>query len=103
VDTFRAFCAVGDIDPDDGREWKEYPYRGSSPSWIWMSRSKDVVFETSFNPIVDGQCHYFGLTGIADKAIAMYNFMHDHYITFTNDEDEYDSYWEDVTWDRVYC
>jgi hypothetical protein len=38
---------------------------------------------------------YFGLTGVADKAIAMYNFMHDNEGELTM--------WEEMIWDREYC
>jgi len=110
IEAFRAFCAVGDIDPDQGRAWDPYAilrYRSHSPHLmhIWMSRTKDVVFETSQNPLVDGFCHLFGLTGVADKAIAMYNFMHDKHEEFDTSEAEsaMSTLWEEMTWDREYC
>ena len=62
---------------------------------MWISRKKDIVFETSVNPLKNGYCHYFGLTGVADKAIAMYNFMHDNEGELTM--------WEEMIWDREYC
>ena len=70
-----------------------------------MSRKKDVVFETSRNPFKNGYCHYFGLTGVADKAIAMYNFMHDNCGERDEDSDEPDrtTRWEEMTWSREYC
>lgn len=82
VDTFRAFCALGDIDPDSGRIWSPYEFvrtlEGASiHEKIWISRTKDIVIETSNNPLEeDGYCQHFGLTGVADKAIAMWEFMH---------------------------
>jgi hypothetical protein len=100
VEAFRAFCDVGDVDPDDGRRWERREFRGCRRPpylWIWMSRKKDVVFETSANPLEDGYCRDFGLTGVADKAIAMYNFMHDNY-----GEDEL-TIWAQMTWSREYC
>jgi hypothetical protein len=68
-----------------------------------MSRSKDLVFETSCNPLTansNGYCHYFGLTGVADKAIAMYNFMHDRH---SRSSDEIGTIWEAMSWGRDYC
>lgn len=49
-------------------------------SSIWMSRNKDIMFETSCDPLdprSDGYCHYFGLHGCADKAIAMMDYLCD--------------------------
>jgi hypothetical protein len=101
VEAFRAFCEVGDVDPEDGHRWDPYQrhdhdFPTSTPSyvWMWISRKKDIVFETSVNPLEHGYCHYFGLTGVADKAIAMYNFMHDNYEL---------TMWEEMTWVRDYC
>jgi hypothetical protein len=68
-----------------------------------MSRKKDVVFETSQNPLNNGYCHYFGLTGIADKAIAMYNFMHDNNVECDKDEPDMRTMWEEMVWIREYC
>jgi hypothetical protein len=69
-----------------------------------MSRKMDVVFETLQNPLKNGYCHYFGLTGVADKAIAMYNFMHDNYGE-RDEDDEHDmtTSWAEMTWVREYC
>jgi hypothetical protein len=46
---------------------------------MWMSRTKDIVFETYHNPLEneEGYCHYFGLTGSAKKAEDMYRYMYD--------------------------
>jgi hypothetical protein len=69
-----------------------------------MSRKKDVVFETSQNPLTNGYCHYFGLTGVADKAIAMYNFMHDNYDReYNEDKPDMTTIWAEMLWDREYC
>jgi hypothetical protein len=106
VDSFRAFCAVGDIDPDQLCAWEEYQReeypRPFNPTFIWLSRSKDVVFEASCNPLKQGICHYFGLTGVADKAIAMYNFMHDNY-NDCGEDDEIATFWTEMSWGREYC
>jgi hypothetical protein len=70
---------------------------------IWMSRTKDVVFETSRNPLeCAGVCHYFGLTGVADKAIAMYKFMYDNHESKIG-EVPVTTTWEEMTWSREYC
>ena len=107
VDSFRAFCAIGDVDPDQGRQFKRFGdavtiglrYYDDPPQNVWLSRSKDIVFETSGNPLKnDGYCHYFGLTGVADKAIAMYDYVHDKYGT-----DEMGTTWEEMSWSRLYC
>ena len=59
----------------------------------------DLVFETPCNPLTDGgYCRYIGLTGIADKAIAMYDYMHDKY-----ESDEMGTIWEEMSWHRDYC
>jgi hypothetical protein len=100
--SFRAFCAIGDVDPDQWHEWTTHPtHKYPHTTYIWLSRSKDIVFETSSNPLKrDGYCHHFGLTGISDKAIAMYNFMHDHH---TEEEtSDMGTHWEDMCWDRQY-
>jgi len=70
-----------------------------------MSRTKDVVFETVLNLLDGGAYHYFGLTGVADKAIAMYNFMHDNYEECDDSEDEpaMTTIWATMTWGREYC
>jgi hypothetical protein len=114
IEAFRAFCALGGVDPDQGRSWDPYAFLNTglrnppsrdSLSWIWMSITKDVVFETSHNPLDNGYCHYFGLTGVADKAIAMYNFMHDNYEDSEGGEDEptMTTVWAEMTWVREYC
>lgn len=90
IDNFREFCAIGDVDPDAGVKWDPYAkwnaefstprLRSVSFIYMWMSREKDVVFETSCNPAdpgTDGYCHYLGLHGCADKAIAMYEYLRD--------------------------
>jgi hypothetical protein len=96
VEAFRAFCAIGDVDPDAGHYWT-YSVQGQ---WIWLSRKKDIVFETFMNPLKRGSCLYFGLTGVADKAIAMYNFVHDNAEEYMEDGR---TYWADLTWERIYA
>jgi hypothetical protein len=62
-----------------------------------MSRNK-------MNPLKDsGYCHYFGLTGVADKAIAMYNFMHDNCGEYDKDEPKMTTQWAEMEWPRGYC
>ena len=116
VASFRAFCALADVDPDDGRRWNKRT--GSSSlavrdlhpdpeshrhKYIWLSRSKDIVFESSTNPLNDGYCHYFGLTGVADKAIALYFFVCDHYVHFDDQsEDKIGVHWADLGYGRDY-
>ena len=95
VDAFRAFCALGDIDPDRGRGWAPLSY-------IWMSRTKDVVIETVLDPLAeDGYCHFFGLTGAADKAVAMYNFMHDKHDD-SDDAPAMTTIWTTIGWGREF-
>jgi hypothetical protein len=66
-----------------------------------MSRTKDIVMESSMNPLKYGYCHYFGLTGAADKAMAMYDYMHDNFEG--GDDDEMYTIWAEMTWNREYC
>ena len=109
VDAFRAFCALGDIDPDRGHGWapdalKYMQLAFVSPplSYIWMSRTKDVVIETVLDPFAeDGYCHFFGLTGVADKAVAMYNFMHDKYDE-SDDAPAMTTIWTTIGWGREF-
>jgi len=49
------------------------------------------------NSKIIGYCHYFGLTDIADKAIAMYNFMYDNG-KHRNEDDL--TMWEEMGWSR---
>ena len=114
VASFRAFCALADIDPDDGRQWNKhsstravgelYPFRTDTLyDYIWLSRSKDIVFESSMNPLIEGHCHYCGLTGVADKAIALFNFVHDNFVIGRDMPDsEIGVYWEELEWGRGY-
>ena len=69
-----------------------------------MSRTKDVIFESLGKPLEHEYCLYFGLTGVADKAIAMYNFMHDNHEEFDDSEDEpaMKTMWAQMTWGREY-
>lgn len=67
-----------------------------------MSRKKDVTFETSQNPLNNGYCRYLGLTGVADKSIAMFNFMHDNYGEGDEDKPDMTTMWADMTWSREY-
>jgi hypothetical protein len=112
ADTFRAFCALGDIDPDSVRSWYPYPqlpeeFRSryqDDRQWIWISRTKDIVIETRVNPLNDGYCHYFGLTGAADKAIMMWDFMYDkNRGDRGSEEGEMATVWDEMSWDRGYC
>lgn len=121
TEAFRAFCALGDIDPDQGRNWDPYAStfhrifvpRADMMRSIWISRTKDIIFETEHHPLSPkggGYCHSLGLTGNANKAIAMYNFMHDNYADsypedFDNSEDEpvVTTRWEAMEWGREYC
>jgi hypothetical protein len=68
-----------------------------------MSRTKDVVLETSYNPIggrkLAGFCQYLGLTGVADKAMAMYEFMYSHKSDSEEDEFDMTTRWAQMTWD----
>jgi hypothetical protein len=65
-------------------------------TYIWTSRNKDIVFETSCNPLeCDGYCHYFGLHGRADKAIAMYDYMLD-----AEGVRDPDTIWAEIGWVR---
>jgi len=98
--SFRAFCAIGDVDPDQGREWKRDPSdRFALTQYIWLSRSKDIVFEALNDPLKrNGHCHYFGLTGVADKAVAMYNFMRRN----RRKSDEIGTYYAAMSWDREF-
>jgi hypothetical protein len=85
--------------------WKQYAvneYFDEPPRYVWLSRSKDLVFEASCNPLTaNGYCHYFGLTGIADKAMAMYDYMHDNHSR--RESDERGTFWEEMSWSRDYC
>ena len=71
-------------------------------TYIWLSRSKDVVFESFLNPLNDGCCHYFGLSGVADKAIVLFNFMRDNNGECEDRSDEIGTYWGDMSWEREY-
>ncbi|EJC98318.1 uncharacterized protein FOMMEDRAFT_171218 [Fomitiporia mediterranea MF3/22] len=87
-DQFRKFCALGDVDPDLGasqydRIYPDIPgYRSDQDgpketSWIFISRDRDVLFETSSNnPNLDkyAYAHYFGISGRADKVIRMWEY-----------------------------
>src|SRR5260221_10629106 len=107
VEAFRAFCA---LDPDQGRCWKpdalKYIHLGFLPpplsTYIWMSRTKDLVIETEMDPLAnDGYCHLFGLTGVADKAVAMYNFMQDKHDDLV-DAPAMTTGWTKVGWVREF-
>ncbi|OCB86594.1 hypothetical protein A7U60_g6272 [Sanghuangporus baumii] len=108
VENFRRFCAIGDVDPEKGASQYDaqapfYAMFGIKPdpdkvalrrllnipelSWIFVSRTEDVIFETSFhNPNEDAYAHLFGITGRADKVKRMYEFFSDS---------------EDTSWDRL--
>lgn len=67
------------------------------PRYIWQSTTKDIVFETMCDPrdpMRRGYCHYFGLTGRANTAIAMYRFL----TQTVTDEPETD--WNQAGWLR---
>lgn len=71
-------------------------------SCIWISRTNDVVMETLSHPFArDGYCHLFGLTGVADKAVAMYDFMHDKYDD-SDDAPAMTTIWTKIEWDRKF-
>jgi len=64
VETFRAFCALADIDPDQGRGCAPFQNMVVYIFYIWMSRTKDLVFETYLDPLSkNGYCHFLGVTG----------------------------------------
>ncbi|KAL5523253.1 hypothetical protein ACEPAF_1520 [Sanghuangporus sanghuang] len=108
VENFRRLCAIGDVDPEKGASQydAQAPFNamfGIKPdpdkvalrrllnipelSWIFVSRTEDVIFETSFhNPNEDAYAHLFGITGRADKVRRMYEFFSDS---------------EDTSWDRL--
>jgi len=86
INNFREFCAIGGVDPECGMRWCPYVRDGRDETEydiktsIWMSKNKDIVFETSRDPLDpqnDGYCHYLGLHGRADKAIAMMDYLCD--------------------------
>ena len=77
VENFRAFCALGDVDPDKGVT--SYNGHGISEKrlyYIFASRTRDIVFETyTNNPAADDPyAHYFGITGRKDKLRVMFEF-----------------------------
>jgi hypothetical protein len=56
------------------------------------------------NPLNDGYCHYFGLTGAADKAMMMWDFMYDkHRWDRGSEEGEMATVWDEMIWEREYC
>ena len=101
-DSFRKFCAIGDVDPDAVMKWMPWPEYASlglqdMPSftnYIWISRGRDIVFETLSNPLERGYCHYFGLHGSAKKAKDMYQYMYDGARQGTN------AHYEEIGWFR---
>jgi len=101
-DSFRKFCAIGGVDPDAGMQWDPRPVPVASNvspyyTYIWMSRAKDIVFETSINPLEwheEGYCGYFGLHGSAKKAKDMYQYMYD------GGRQRTDAEWEEMGWVR---
>ena len=79
VENFRAFCALGDVDPDEGATSFELDIAGRKETfWMFASRTRDIVFETCHdNPVLDEipYAHYFGITGRKDKLWAMFEFV----------------------------
>ena len=75
---FRKFCALGDVDPDEGATSFERRYGDDKEThWIFASRTRDIVFETEFNnPVLSNipHAHYFGITGRAEKLRVMFEF-----------------------------
>ncbi len=74
-----------------------------------MSRTKDVVFETLLDPLDmmnDGFCYCLGLTGVAEKVIAMYDFMYSNQKAERNSvsSEAMTTMWTEMSWDRrKYC
>ncbi|EGO00357.1 hypothetical protein SERLA73DRAFT_168130 [Serpula lacrymans var. lacrymans S7.3] len=89
--SFSEFCALGGVNPDKGKFW-----RPSGPlhihdtladidnhstdsfsllKWVWVSDSKDILFETLTKPFGDEPCLTLFLFGRADKATAMFNYL----------------------------
>jgi len=100
-ESFRKFCAIGDVNPDAVVKWEPYEFAlRKSPhyGYIWMSRAKDIVFEASANPLENerGYCHSFGLHGGAKKAEDMYQYM---YKGGHQGERIY-AEWAEMGWDR---
>jgi hypothetical protein len=85
IGNFREFCKLSDVDPEASQRWERYRRCPNSvfygpgdqfERYVWLSRTKDIVIETSCNPLQqEGYCHYFSLHGRVDKAILMFNFM----------------------------
>ncbi|OCB86592.1 hypothetical protein A7U60_g6269 [Sanghuangporus baumii] len=94
IDNFRAFCALGDIDPDSGTQFDLFPETSASlPEnrflmWTFVSRTRDVAFDISQNPEVEKStfAHYFGITGRVTKLERMYRFV------------ENDGHWNKLVW-----
>ncbi|KAL5522499.1 hypothetical protein ACEPAG_8515 [Sanghuangporus baumii] len=101
TDNFRAFCALGDIDPDSGAQFDLFPGaivpESRLPVWTFVSRTRDVTFDMSWrNPDTEKftYAHYFGITGRVTKLERMYHFVRQ----FENDVS-----WNELMWgDRVY-
>ncbi|KAL5480791.1 hypothetical protein ACEPAI_9731 [Sanghuangporus weigelae] len=101
TDNFRAFCALGDIDPDSGAQFDLFPeatlLEPRFPVWTFVSRTRDVTFDMSWrNPDSEKftYAHYFGITGRVTKLESMYRFVRQ----FENDVS-----WNELMWgDRVY-
>ncbi|KAF9508829.1 hypothetical protein BS47DRAFT_1332507 [Hydnum rufescens UP504] len=88
VEAFREFCVMGDIDPDAMVRHDFYASRYASMSIrqdiisparpMWSSRAKDILVFSWCNPLEsEGNCHYFGIVGRADKLIPMFDFFLD--------------------------
>jgi hypothetical protein len=68
-----------------------------------MSETKDIVFESTLNPLDREGNFLFGLTGAADKAYAMYYFMVDNeMVEWRRNYEKNDlvTSWEELAWGR---
>jgi len=89
--SFSEFCALGGVNPDLGKFWRPTgPLRihetltaiDNHPTdsfsllkWVWVSDSKDILFETITKPFGDEPSLILLLFGRKDKATAMFNYL----------------------------
>jgi len=61
VKTFKKFLRQAGVSDDEPIVWSSSPY---SKHYNWISDDKKFIVITSSNPLEDGYCHYFGVTGL---------------------------------------